>query len=103
MVSLYLHSSIRLHGVVLNVLNTGTTSPFCLTQLQMLCENKTILIILARVSPKVMFRLRKNIHPTASKSKFIFSAMNVLTLNETLDDLQTLCGATMPVLLLNVA
>jgi hypothetical protein len=28
--SLHIHSPIRLHGVVLNLLSTGTTSPFCL-------------------------------------------------------------------------
>jgi hypothetical protein len=50
---------ISLHVVALNVLNTGTTLPFYLMQLQMLYENKTISITLEFV-PGVCSDLQGN-------------------------------------------
>jgi hypothetical protein len=50
-VDLYIHSPIRLHGVVLNSLSTGTTLPFFLTFYPCECQDTTMKWSLRLPSP----------------------------------------------------
>jgi hypothetical protein len=44
-VDVYMHSPIRLHGVVLNKLNTGTTLPYLYFAFTNIWENNTVVLI----------------------------------------------------------